>query len=212
MTGSEIINISITVGVVQLVCDLLAKYLVFEKDPYKRSVAALERTKWKLDKATIDLAKNQKHQKRHKLAEDDYAEAAAEVARRHTGPGMFTSLIFVLLLRVLGAEHSGNVMAILPFVPFNFLTRVTARGLEWSETSDLILEGSPVHAKQAASLMFVYLLCTFSVKFYVHKVFGTNPPAGADKGLLSVMESPQGQKMMKQVGIDPNEYKEMTKF
>ena len=212
MTGSEIINIAITVGVVQLVCDLVAKYLVFEKEPYKRSVSALERAKWKLEKAAADLAKNAKHQKRHKRAEDDYAEIAADVARRHTGPGMLTAFLFIVLLRILGAEHKGNVMAILPFVPFNFLTRVTARGLEWSEASDLLLEGSPIQTKQAASFMLVYLLCTFSVKFFVHKAFGTTPPAGADKGMLSVMESPQGQKMMKQMGIDPVEFKEMTTY
>jgi uncharacterized membrane protein (DUF106 family) len=212
MTGSEIINIAITVGVVQLVCDLLAKYLVFEKEPYKQSVSKFERAKWKLDKAAADLAKNSKHQKRHKQAEDDFAEIAAEVARRHTGPGMLTSFLFVVLLRILGAEHKGNVMAILPFVPFNFLTRVTARGLEWSEASDLILDGSSIRAKQAASFMFVYLLCTFSVKFFVHKAFGTTPPKGADKGILSVMESPQGQKVMKSMGIDPEEYKEMTRY
>jgi uncharacterized membrane protein (DUF106 family) len=212
MTGSEIINIAITVGVVQLVCDLLAKYLVFEKEPYKRAVSALERAKWKLDKATADLAKNAKHQKRHKQAEDFYAENAAEVTRRHMGPGMLTSFLFVVLLRILGAEHKGKVMAILPFVPFNLLTRVTARGLNWGEASDMILDGSPILPKQAASFMFVYLLCTFSVKFFVHKAFGTPPPAGADRGILGTMDSPQGQKMMKQMGIDPEEYKEMTTF
>jgi uncharacterized membrane protein (DUF106 family) len=211
MTGSEIIHIAITVGVVQLVCDLLAKYLVFEKDPYKRAVSAMERAKWKLDKATLDLAKNAKHQKRHKRAEDDYAEIAAEVARRHMGPGMLTSFLFIILLRILGAEHKGNVMAVLPFVPFNFLTRITARGLEWNEASDMMLDGSPVHAKQAASFMFIYFLCTFSVKFFVHKAFGTTPPAGADKGIMSTMDSPQGKQVMNMMGVDPAEYKEMTK-
>ena len=56
MTASEILNIVTTVGLSQLVCELLTKYFVYSGDDYKRKVAALERARWKLEKAEADAA------------------------------------------------------------------------------------------------------------------------------------------------------------
>jgi hypothetical protein len=35
-----------------------------------------------------------------------------------------------------------------------------------------------------------------SIKYYVGKLFGTQPPAGAE-GMMAVLDSPAGQKLMK---------------
>jgi hypothetical protein len=205
MTASEILNIVVTVGLSQLGCDLLAKWLVYNKEPYQRACGSLQRAKWKLDKAEVDAKKNDKHAKRLQRSKDDYGEFCSDVARRHTGPGMISSIFFVILLRILGAEHKGNVMAILPFVPFTFFTRITARGLDWSNVPDTALEGIGIEVKQATSFLFIYLLAGLSVKYFVNKTFGTQPPAGADRGIMTVLESRQGQRLVKSLGIDPEE-------
>jgi uncharacterized membrane protein (DUF106 family) len=216
MTGSDVLSICLTVGVVQILCDLLAKYLIFTKEPFLRAVASLERARWKRDKAEVDAKKNDKHAKRLQRAQDDYSEACSEVARRHTGPGIITSVIFVILLRVLGTEHKGNVMGLLPFVPFQFLQRFTARGLDMKELMQADVFGQDtgdnnnpdkVNVQQAVSFLFVYVLATFSIKYYVHQIVGTAAPEGADKGIMSIMESPKGHRLMKSLGIDPNDLK-----
>ena len=46
-----------------------------------------------------------------------------------------------------------------------------------------------------------------SVKFYCNKLFGTKPPRGADGGIFSVMDSPQGRKVAQAMGIDPDDLK-----
>jgi cytochrome c-type biogenesis protein CcmH/NrfG len=110
MTASDILQIAVTVGVCQLICNLLANYTVYKKEPYQRALSALERFRWKRDKAKTDFEKQpKKHEKKYKLAQDDYKEAVSEVARRHTGPTMFIALFFMLLLRILGTEHQGKV-------------------------------------------------------------------------------------------------------
>jgi hypothetical protein len=96
-------------------------------------------------------------------------------------------------------------MAILPFVPFTFFTRITARGLDWSNVPDTALEGIGIEVKQATSFLFIYLLAGLSVKYFVNKTFGTQPPAGADRGIMTVLESRQGQRLVKSLGIDPEE-------
>jgi hypothetical protein len=206
MTASEILHIVVTVGISQLCCELLAKYFVYSGDAYERRVAALERAKWKLDKATEDAAKSSKHEKRLQRAKDEYGEQCALVSRKHTAPGFLSSIFFVMLLRILGTEHKGHVMAILPFPPFKFLSRITARGLDWSVLEDeSVLEGMSISHKQGTSFLFIYMLSALSVKFFVSKAVGTQPPAGADKGLMTIMESPGGKRMIRSFGLDPDD-------
>jgi calcium load-activated calcium channel len=205
MTASDISSLLCTVGICQLIADLCANAMVFQKEPYIRACAQLDRAKWKLDKAAADFAKNQKHAKRHQLAKDEHAEAISNCARRHVGPSLMTSLFFIILLRILGTEHKGEIVAVLPFEPFSMMRRLSQRGLAWQDDATLAVEGSEIQRSQAASFLFLYFLCGLSVKYFVHQAFGTKPPPGADNGLLSMMESPQNKRLLKSMGIDPDE-------
>jgi hypothetical protein len=178
MTAADILRIATTVGTVQVLCDLISNWRIYGKEPYQRALGALSRQKWKRDKVLADSkadskeakkdaketsnggkkgnSKVDKHAKRLQRAEDDYLEAASEVARRHTLPGVLTSVLFIILMRILGAEYSGQMIGILPFAPFSFLQRFFGRGLEFGDlafesTSDRVTETS-----QACSFVFVY--------------------------------------------------------
>ena len=110
MTASDLYGIVTTVGFCQLVIDLLANNLVYKKDSYQRALRTMERFRGKLDKATADLnSKGEKHRKKFDRAKSDYQASCADVARRHVGPGILSSLFFVILMRILGTEHGGKV-------------------------------------------------------------------------------------------------------
>jgi len=214
MTSSEILNIVVTVGVCQLIIDLLSNYMVYQNDPYERACRNMERFKIKLQKAEADLKKSEKkHRKKYERAQADYSALCADVARRHFPPNMLSSIFFVILLRILGTEHKGKVMGVLPFVPYNLISRITSRGLDWNkvismaDNDETILSDTSMHPKQAFSFMFVYLLSGLAIKFYVNKAVGTPPPPGADKGISTIMDSPIGQNVMKSLGIDPDDLK-----
>jgi len=208
MTASDISSIVMTIGVWQLIIDLLSNHLVFKKDPYQRSIRTMERFKGKLDKAEVDLKKAEKHRKKFDRAKGDYQGACVDVARRHFAPNLLSSLFFIILLRILGTEHGGKVMGVLPFVPFNFVSKVTSRGLDWREVNmEALNEATTMHPKQAFSFFFVYVLAGLAVKFYINRAVGTRPPKGADGGISTVMESPIGQSMMRSMGIDPEDMK-----
>lgn len=211
MTGSEILNIVVTVGVVQLIIDLLSNRFVFKGDNYQRAIRSLERAQSKLDRAEADLKKNEnKHKKRHASAKAEYEEAAADVARRHMAPSIFSGLFFVLLLRILGAEYKGKVIGVLPFVPYNLVNRITARGLDWKDVvPEVDLVGTQLGHKQALSFLCIYTLASLTVKFYVHKAVGIAPPKGADQGIMTVAESPMGRRVLDSFGVDLDELKKM---
>eukprot|EP00978_Attheya_sp_CCMP212_P003289 scaffold6796_cov44-Attheya_sp.AAC.1 len=238
MTVSEVVHIAGTVAVVQVVIDLLTRYIVFQKEPYQQSVVTLERMRVKRDKA-VALAESskaasaatnkggklsgaaEKNAKKAKFAQDDFHTAAADVARRHTRPGMLSSLFFFILYRVLSAEYDGKVIAVLPFVPFPMLRRLSTRGLilpPQSVVTELLstVQHDPSFSavtspQQACSFLFIYMLCTFSVKFIMGKIFAKQPPAGADRGLGTMLENPNAQKFLSSMGVDPDELNEARK-
>jgi hypothetical protein len=175
MTAADILRIATTVGTVQLLCDLISNWRIYGKEPYQRALGALSRAKWKRDKALADSkeaggvvkkdakdtngkkgTKVDKHAKRLQRTEDDYLEAASEVARRHTVPSLFISVLFVILLRILGTEYKGQMVGILPFAPFSFLQRFFGRGLEFGDLDFESMSDKVTDTSQACSFVFVY--------------------------------------------------------
>lgn len=242
MTASDVLQIIVTVGVIQALCDLLANWGVYYREPYQKALRNLSRTKGKLDEvqkqqATSETAmapsqstsskkKADKNAKKHLATEDEYKEAVASVARYHTLPNIFTSVIFMILLRILGTEFHGKIIAIIPFVPPSLLRKLTTRGLQFDtatqgvvdltkialasfingETSTDVKKSLVESAAQACSYMAIYILSSISIKYYVHKLVAVQPPSDSN-GFMSMIESPSGQQMLRSVGVDPRSLK-----
>ena len=128
--------------------------------------------------------------KRVQRAEDDYKNALADVSRRHLLPNFGASLVILVLMKILGAELQGHIIAILPFEPFRWLRLLTARNLEFHDNGSMEEVGCKV--VQACSFTVIYMLTNLSVKFYVHQLFGVKAPSGAES-IGSVVDSPMGQ-------------------
>jgi len=193
-------------------------------DKEEAAVAALKETKPVDTTATTASGKkktskkkstDQGPQKRLKRAQDDHADACGAIGKMHVLPNILTSIVFILLLRILGIDFKGKVVGLLPFVPpLRLLQKITTRGLALNDALISMANGGinddgataelAISIQQVCSFLFVYALSTMSVKFYVNKLFGTHPPQGLgiDGGVLSYMESPQGRKFMKQMGVD----------
>ena len=253
MTAADIGKIIFAVATTQLTADLLARRFIFQSEAYARSVSAFERAKARRDKTAAALAakqalqNEQQNQKQlnpgkkntqqpvsQKSAEkdakklqrdnDELSELAAEVARKHTVAGFYSSLAFFILYKILAAEYAGKVVALLPFEPFQLMQKMSFRGLAdaaglssvrevqalWIQSPGTNSSLSPnvTHASQGVSFIFLYLLCSFSVKMMMNMAFGVKPPPGADDGMGTLIDSPKSKKMLEQFGLDPNDVKE----
>ena len=99
-------------------------------------------------------------------------------------------------------------MGVLPFVPYNFVAKVTARGLDWRGLdAEALAESTSVLPQQSVSFFVVYALSGIAVRYFINRLVGTKPPQGADGGITTIMESPLGQAVMRSMGIDPEELK-----
>ena len=235
MTAYDIINIVTLVAGTQLACDYLARKLIFSKEPYQRAVSAFQRAKTKRDKlleasssttsSNSSANKSKANQsskstnaeakaaKKMQRAEDDLKEAAASIATRHTSPGFFASIAFLILYRILSIEYSGKVIAILPFQPWGIVRRLTMKGFQFNSVEEAAFDGTGkvTDPSQACSFMFIYALSTISVKFVMNKLFGVQPPKGADQGMTTLLDAPQSQKALQSLGVDTDELNEVRK-
>ena len=209
MTTADLIHIVATVAVVQLICDLLANHFIFRQEPYQRILGRLRSHQLKLKKMEaleLEVGGNtslltDKQQKKLAQTRTDVASIVMEVTNKHMVPNVYTGIVFFLLYRIFGTEFNGKLVAVLPFAPFAILRRLTMRGIQVDSVNFEPMIGIK-DANQACSLLFVYLLSTISVKYFVNKAFGTRPPKGADKGLAGVIDAPQNQALLKYWGMD----------
>mmetsp|Transcript_170 Transcript_170/g.249 ORF Transcript_170/g.249 Transcript_170/m.249 type:complete len:228 (-) Transcript_170:324-1007(-) len=216
MTASDIFRIVYTVAITQAVCDILTKRFVYSKEPYQRSLSTLERARIRRDKAVASVTNvgattaraAEKNAKKVQRAQDEFAEACADVARRHTGPSLLCSIVFVILYRVLSLEYSGKVVAVLPFQPWSIIQKFSMRGISFDPGFEFPSEDANgflprVHdPSQGCSFLFIYVMSTLSVKYFVNKILGEKPPSGADKGILNLLDDPRSQRMLEGLGLD----------
>ena len=258
MTAQDIFQIVTTVAVVQFLCDIVAHYAIYQSKSYRLMVEQLEDSKAKLlaaqrktkleeekgktevvakskdnkggnKKQSSSNKQNERSQKLLQRLEQDNADALQRVSIRHTIHSVTTSVIFLLLMRIFGTEHKGHAIAVLPFVPYKILRRISLRGLQfdsnWVNSDASIIEavlgefGTKSRSSsgiiaglnnvgQLASFTFIYMLTALSVKYYVHQFIATKPPEGAESFLASLVDSPSSQAYVKDaIGVDLKELK-----
>ena len=241
MTVSDIGKIVSAVACTEFLACILANRFIYKSEAYAKTVSTFKRAEARRDKTAASIAAKQaardeqlanpgkkraqqtsqksieKDAKKLQLENEEVSTLAAEVARRHTMGNFYSSIAFLLLFRILSAEYSGKVVAVLPFEPFNFLKKVTFRGLGTVKgVNDLWVQSDAIpadvsSASQACAFAFIYVLCSASVKMIVNTAFGTKPPAGADQGVGNLIDAPQNKKMMKSFGLDAGDVKEARK-
>lgn len=230
MGVSDILYIVSTVAATQAAVDILANKFVYSNENYQHRVSTLDRMRIKRDKALASPSPEnnansnnnsksnakamEKYEKKIQRAEDDYAMAASNVAQKHSAPKIFNSIIFVILYRILYTEYGGKVIAILPYEPWGIIRRISMRGVSFAEDHGFeAADASRVQSvNQACGFLFIYLLCNWSVKVAVTKLLGKKAPSGTEKGFLTMMDDPRGQKLLQQFGVDTDEINEMRKI
>ena len=129
--------------------------------------------------------------KQLKRAQDYFTQAQTEIAQLHVIPNVATSVVFLIVLRVLGTDLGGKIIAIVPFTPLRYIDKIISRGLVFSEGAETVnLESSLVtDIKQASAFMFIYMLSVMSIKVYVNKLFATEMPGGGNDLSTMIAES-----------------------
>ena len=86
-----------------------------------------------------------------------------------------TGIIFAFLLSTFNNMFSGRCVAKLPFTPIGFIQGLSHRNLEGNDFTD-------------CSFIFLYILCTMSIRQNIQKFLGFAPSRAAAKQASNVFQ------------------------
>jgi len=151
-----------------LVAEGISWILIYRTQDYKRLKKTIDQLSKKLEKKKDSVPNiNKQKSKDKKVAQLD---EQLKAKNKDMAMVKFKSMLFVALtlLGVFGLLNNlfdGSVVAKLPFSPFPLLRGMTHRNLSGNDETD-------------CSMMFVYILSSFSIRANVQRFFGFSPPKG----------------------------------
>lgn len=149
----------------------LTYLMVYRTSKYKKLKSEVDKQSKKLEKKkeTIGESLTSKNQKRRL----NYEEEKLRSHNRDLSAVRFQSMFvigacFTALLGVLNSAFEGRVVAKLPFIPISYIQSVSHRTLMGNDFSE-------------CSFIFLYILCTMSIRQNLQKFLGFNLSRSAMK-------------------------------
>jgi len=144
--------------------------MVYRTDKYKRLKAEVERQCKRLEKKKETIGETNDKQMKKKLEREE------EKLKNHNRDlslvkmkSMFAiGFAFTALLSMFNSIFDGRVVAKLPFIPISLIQGLSHRNLSGEDYTD-------------CSFIFLYILCTMSIRQNIQKLLGFSPSRAASK-------------------------------
>lgn len=156
-----IIFISITTA---LLAEGLTWLMVYRTEKFKRLKIEVEKQSKRLDKRKETVGELVEKSLKRKLDREEERLKAnnRDLSMVKMKSVFFVGLAFTAILGMFNSIFQGKVVAKLPFIPFGFIQNVSHRNLAGNDPTD-------------CSFIFLYMLCTMSIRVNIQKVLGFAP-------------------------------------
>eukprot|EP00731_Ephydatia_muelleri_P024899 Em0016g1170a len=154
-----------------LASEAVLYFLVYRTENYKRLKTAVEKQSKKLEKKKEligDRPAGQKGAKKIEKAEEQLKNVSRDLSMIRMQSVLVIGFTFTALLGMFNTIFDGRVVAKLPFEPFGIVQSVSHRNLMGKDITD-------------CSFLFLYILCTMSIRENVQKLLGFGPSRTASK-------------------------------
>jgi len=168
---------SLLIILISLVSSVIAEgiswLLIYRTDDYQKLKKTIDALSKKLDKkkdSVPTIAKQKSKDKKVSQLDEQLKAKNKDMAMVKFKSMFFVALTLLGVFGLLNNLFDGSVVAKLPFTPFPLLHGMTHRNLPGNDMND-------------CSMIFLYVLCSFSIRSNVQRFFGFSPPKGTG-GLL----------------------------
>jgi len=144
--------------------------MVYRTEKYKRLKAEIEKQSKKLDKRKENLGELVDKSLKRKLEreEERLKENNRDLSMAKMKSMFFVGFAFTAILGMFNSIFHGRVVAKLPFIPFGFIQGLSHRNLAGDDLTD-------------CSFIFLYVLCTMSIRANIQKLLGFAPSRAASE-------------------------------
>lgn len=139
-------------------------FMVYRTEKYKRLKSEIEKLNKRLDKVKDTVGELSDKSMKRKLdrEEDRLKEFNRDLSMAKMKSMFFVGFAFTALLGMFNSIFHGRVVAKLPFTPIGFIQGLSHRNLAGDDLTD-------------CSFIFLYVLCTMSIRSNIQKLLGFAP-------------------------------------
>ncbi|XP_059487770.1 calcium load-activated calcium channel [Neocloeon triangulifer] len=148
----------------------LTWYMVYRTEKYQKLKTEVERQSKKLEKRKEAHGESIDKQQKKKIERDEekLKNNNRDLSLVKMKSVLFIGFAFTALLSMFNSVFDGRVVAKLPFVPITWLQGLSHRNLSGDDYTD-------------CSFIFIYILCTMSIRQNIQKLLGFAPSRTASK-------------------------------
>lgn len=177
-------------GATAVLCEAISWLLIYRTTTYNSLRASIERHSRKLDSmkstsgsgsgaSSASGSSSQPASSRAKKmdrVESSLKDASRELSFAKLKSGAVVAAVLFVVFGLLNSLFEGRAVAKLPFAPVPLVQRMSHRGLPGNDPTD-------------CAMVFLYFLCSMSIRTNLQKLLGFTPPraaAGAGPGLFGM--------------------------
>lgn len=152
------------------ICEGISWLLIYRTSSYKSLRSTIDRTTKKLESMkssspAVAATKKSKAKKMDRF-ETSLKESSRDLSFSKFKSGGVVAVVLVVVFGLLNSLFEGKVVAKLPFTPLTLIQKMSHRGLSGDDPTD-------------CSMVFLYFLCSVSIRSNLQKFLGFAPPRGA---------------------------------
>ncbi|KAK1644499.1 hypothetical protein QYE76_062304 [Lolium multiflorum] len=175
-------------GATAVLCEAISWLLIYRTTTYNSLRASIERHSRKLDSmkstasgptsssgSSSSQAASSRAKKMDRV-ETSLKDASRELSFAKLKSGAVVAAVLFVVFGLLNSLFEGRAVAKLPFAPVPLVQRMSHRGLPGNDPTD-------------CAMVFLYFLCSMSIRTNLQKLLGFTPPraaAGAGPGLFGM--------------------------
>ncbi|KAJ4791304.1 Transmembrane and coiled-coil domains protein 1 [Rhynchospora pubera] len=158
--------------VTALLCEAISWLLIYRTSSYKSLRQSIDRASKKLDSLKSPSNKSAPNSKKLDRVETSLKESSRDLSLAKFKSGGVVAGVLIVVFGLLNSMFEGKVVAKLPFEPIPLVRKMSHRGLPGTDWTD-------------CSMVFLYMLCSISIRTNLQKFLGFAPPrAAASSGLF----------------------------
>ncbi|KAG0557137.1 hypothetical protein M758_11G101200 [Ceratodon purpureus] len=162
-----------------IVCEGISWVLIYRTTNYKSLRSTIDRTQKKIDQMKLQTstpAVTKSKSKKMDRYEVSLKESSRDLSLSKFKSGAVVAVVLIVVFSLLSSLFEGKAVAKLPFAPIPLVQKMSHRGLPGDDATD-------------CAMVFLYFLCSVSIRSNLQKLLGFSPPRGAaGQGMFAIPE------------------------